>query len=55
MTQSSHVAALTKKHAVLDEKILTESQRPWPNYEQLTSWKKEKLRLKQQIVSLSTH
>jgi len=55
MTMSSHAVSLVQRHAQLDEKIDRENQRPLPDDFLLQTWKKEKLRLKQEIASLSTH
>lgn len=55
MTQSSHAASLAQKHAKLDEMITLERQRPLPDDLQLQEWKKEKLRLKQELESLTRH
>ena len=55
MTLSSHAASLVEKHAQLDEKIVVESQRPMPDDVLLRTWKKEKLRIKQEINHLTQH
>lgn len=55
MTMSSHAASLAHKHAQLDQKISLESQRPMPDDLLLQTWKKEKLRLKQEIDSYTQH
>lgn len=46
---SSHLAALEKKHARIDQKIEFESQRPLPDSFVLASLKKQKLRLKEEM------
>lgn len=55
MTQSSHAVSLAQKHAKLDEQITLESQRPLPDDVQLKLWKKQKLRLKQELAALTRH
>lgn len=47
--QSAHVSALSAKHAVLDERIATERQRPQPDTMVIADLKKQKLRLKEEI------
>lgn len=46
---SAHLSALEAKHAKLDRRIVTESQRPRPDPITLAALKKEKLRLKEEI------
>ncbi|MEM6682105.1 MAG: DUF465 domain-containing protein [Pseudomonadota bacterium] len=55
MTVSSHAESLQQKHAELDFKIDRENQRPLPNDLLLQTWKKQKLRLKQEIDILARH
>lgn len=55
MTMSSHAASLAHKHAELDQKISLEAQRPMPDDLLLQTWKKEKLRLKQEMESFTHH
>lgn len=55
MTMSSHAASLAQKHAQLDQKIDLEAQRPMPDDLLLQTWKKEKLRIKQEMESLTKH
>ena len=50
--QSAHVSALEAKHAVLDQRITTESQRPQPDALMIADLKKQKLRLKEEIELL---
>ncbi|WP_375402378.1 YdcH family protein [uncultured Sphingomonas sp.] len=47
--QASHQAALQTKHAVLDQRLEQESQRPAPDMLMIADLKKQKLRLKQEI------
>lgn len=46
---SAHLSALEAKHARLDRKIATESQRPKPDALALADLKKQKLRLKEEM------
>jgi hypothetical protein len=50
--ENAHIAALSAKHAELDERIFSEMRRPHPNDEVLQRLKREKLRLKQVIVGI---
>ena len=50
--QSSHQAALETKHAVLDQRIARESQRPMPDSMLIAELKKQKLRVKEEIAQL---
>ena len=46
----AHVEALTQKHAAIDARIDAESHRPNPDMLLVTRLKKEKLRLKDDLV-----
>ena len=46
----AHVEALASKHAALQQQIDTEEQRPHPDETLLARLKKEKLRLKDDMV-----
>ncbi len=48
--QNAHMDALTSKHANLDARISEENLRPFPDATTLARLKKEKLRLKDEIV-----
>lgn len=48
--QNAHLDALTSKHATLDARISEENLRPFPDMATLARLKKEKLRLKDEIV-----
>jgi hypothetical protein len=48
--QNAHMDALTHKHANLDARIGEENLRPFPDTTILARLKKEKLRLKDEIV-----
>ncbi|WP_380779302.1 YdcH family protein [Sphingomonas sp. R86520] len=50
--QTTHQTALETKHAVLDQRIADEAHRPMPDPTILAGLKKQKLRLKEEIVSL---
>lgn len=50
--QTTHQTALETKHAVLDQRITDETHRPMPDATVLAGLKKQKLRLKEEIVSL---
>ena len=47
---SAHLSALEAKHATLDRRIATESQRPLPDTKTLADLKKQKLKLKEEIA-----
>jgi hypothetical protein len=51
--QQAHVTALQAKHAGLEARISEESQRPMPDTGTLNRLKKEKLRIKEEIVGLA--
>jgi uncharacterized protein YdcH (DUF465 family) len=48
--QNAHMESLTAKHATLDARISAESLRPVPDTATLARLKKEKLRLKDEMV-----
>lgn len=48
--QDAHISALSAKHAVLDQRIVAESQRPMPDQMLLAELKKQKLRVKEAMV-----
>lgn len=50
--QTSHLTALEAKHATLDRRIATESQRPLPDQALLGELKRRKLRVKEEIASI---
>ncbi len=49
--QSAHVSALETKHASLDREIHEESHRPQPDQERISTLKKRKLQIKQEIAA----
>ncbi|WP_010183979.1 DUF465 domain-containing protein [Sphingomonas sp. PAMC 26605] len=50
--QTAHHTALTAKHAILDQQIVTETQRPLPDAAALAALKKQKLKIKQQLAQM---
>ena len=46
---TAHQSALSAKHAVLDQRISAESQRPLPDQTILAALKKQKLRVKEEL------
>ena len=53
MSMSGHIKALQMRHAALEEEINQEVHRPLPNVEKITKLKCKKLKLKEELVSLS--
>jgi len=49
--EHNHVFALEAKHALLDQKIHQEAQRPYPDQITLSRLKKEKLRIKEVLAT----
>jgi hypothetical protein len=52
MSLQERVLSLKGKHAALDAELAAELQRPLPDTTHCTEIKREKLRLKEQILSL---
>ena len=52
--ENAHVDALASKHAALQAQIDAEEQRPHPDDVLLHQLKKEKLRLKDEMLGLAT-
>ncbi len=50
--ENAHLSNLRAKHAELDRRIADESHRPQPDGTRLHQLKKEKLRVKEEIVQL---
>ncbi|KQM66926.1 YdcH family protein [Sphingomonas sp. Leaf32] len=50
--QSAHLNALEAKHATLDRQIAAEAQRPSPDQSLLSSLKKRKLMVKQEMTAI---
>ncbi|HLZ66730.1 MAG TPA: YdcH family protein [Aliidongia sp.] len=55
MAVEDHIRALRDKHATIDKAILKEESRSLPDDTKVTEWKREKLRIKDQIADLSRH
>jgi len=53
MSLETHVEALTKKHASIDEIIEQEEHRPYPDAMRLMQLKRQKLRLKEELGRFS--
>ena len=49
--QNTHLSALSAKHNVLDQRIAAETQRPLPDQIILAALKKQKLRIKEEILA----
>ena len=49
--EHNHVFALEAKHALLDQKIHQEEQRPYPDQLTLSRLKKEKLKIKEVLAT----
>ena len=49
---TAHHSALEAKHAVLESQIVAESQRPLPDSRTLADLKKQKLRVKEELVAM---
>ena len=49
--QNTHLSALSAKHNVLDQRIAAETQRPLPDQVILAGLKKQKLRIKEEILA----
>ena len=50
---TSHLSALKSRHADLDEKIANEERRPAPNMAALAQLKKQKLKLKEEMLAIA--
>ena len=55
MTADAHVASLEQKHAHLEQAIFEEVHRPVPDSVKVTELKREKLRIKEEIVRFNNH
>ena len=55
MDAESRVTALSSKHTYLEHVIDQEAHRPSPDYIRITELKREKLRIKDEIVRLEQH
>jgi hypothetical protein len=52
MTLAAHLAELSEKHRLLESKIREEMARPGADETQIGQWKREKLRLKDEMARL---
>lgn len=50
--ETGHIAALTVKHADIDQQLRAESARPAPDPYRIVTLKKRKLAIKQEIAGL---
>jgi hypothetical protein len=56
MTIEDRVEALRARHKSLEEAINLETHRPFPNMDLVTDWKRQKLRIKDEIAHIEhTH
>ncbi len=55
MDAETRVTALSSKHTYLEAAIDQENHRPSPDYVRITELKREKLRIKDEIVRLEHH
>ncbi|MXP47370.1 DUF465 domain-containing protein [Altererythrobacter luteolus] len=49
--ESSHVSALQSKHAVIEQKLRSEMNRPAPDTATIQALKKKKLRIKEELAA----
>lgn len=54
MTLAGHLAELSEKHRSLERKIREEMARPGADDIQINLWKREKLKLKDEMVKLQS-
>ena len=50
---TSHLSALKSRHADLDEKIANEERRPCPDAGVLAQMKKQKLKIKEEMLAIA--
>ena len=55
MDAETRVTALSSQHLYLEHAISQENQRPSPDFIRITELKREKLRIKDEIVRLEQH
>ena len=53
MSLQDRIESLRAKHAALDEQIVVEASRPYPNESQITLLKRRKLAVKDEITKIS--
>ncbi len=54
MSLSTHIEALNARHQELELQIFEESSRPAPNFTTITNMKKQKLSIKEELLSLGS-
>lgn len=54
MSKEDRIQALRQRHAALDAQIEEENQRPHPDDDRITQLKRQKLRIKDEIVQISS-
>lgn len=54
MTLAAHLAELSEKHRLLERKIQEELARPGGDDGQISRWKREKLKLKDEMAKLQS-
>jgi hypothetical protein len=52
MTAQDRIDSLRARHKSLEDAINLEFHRPVPNVDQVTDWKRQKLRIKDQIAAM---
>lgn len=52
MSLFTHIKALEKKHTELKAAVAAEIARPSPDFSKVTQWKKQKLRIKEELQKL---
>lgn len=52
MTTEDRIASLRARHKSLEEAIDLETHRPFPNTDQVADWKRQKLRIKDEIAAI---
>ena len=55
MSQQDHVEALKEKHALLERALDEETRRPLPDQAAIYDLKRQKLRIKDELVQLEKH
>ena len=55
MTHEERIAALKAKHQALENALAKELNRPHPDDTEISNLKKQKLRIKDEIASISRH
>lgn len=53
MSATAHLAELNEKHRTLERRIAEEMSRPAADISKIMQWKREKLKLKDEIARLS--